>query len=344
MRLTGGLRYSDEEKSGIQQPVTPFFGDTTDLLGGTIPTNTASISYDAVDPSIILEYDLTDDVMVYASRSESYRSGGLNQVALSVELNDAMSDITQNYKPNPDLPYSQEFIYQPEEITGYEIGTKGEYLDGRLRVNAAAFFYELDNEQVTTPLDNIVSTARAVVNTDTEVYGLEVDATYLLGEYFTIMGHYAYTDGDPGPRENLLDGEGGVRDDNKVTFEPRDRLQSTPEHAWLLSVDYRRPLKNEMIFFAQADYSHKDDVFGSTAANGSAAPEGVVFDSRDLFNIRTGLDLSLRDGNQATVAFWVKNLTDEEYIIDGINFSTSAQSIRVFGPPRSMGVSFGLQF
>ncbi len=54
LRVTVGLRISDEERDGLQQPVSPFFGDNVSLMGNTIAPNVATVSFDSTDPRRLL--------------------------------------------------------------------------------------------------------------------------------------------------------------------------------------------------------------------------------------------------------------------------------------------------
>jgi iron complex outermembrane recepter protein len=71
-----------------------------------------------------LDHDVTSDVMVYASYSRGFKSGGFN-----------VADYT-----NPPTA--------PETLDDYELGAKSEWLDHRLRVNSALFLYNYNNMQL----------------------------------------------------------------------------------------------------------------------------------------------------------------------------------------------------
>ena len=85
-RITAGLRYSDESKDGVGQSFSPFFIDTTDLLGNPILPNISSFDDDVLNPSLTLEYDFNEDVLLYASYKESFRAGGFNAAAVGLRL------------------------------------------------------------------------------------------------------------------------------------------------------------------------------------------------------------------------------------------------------------------
>lgn len=313
-RLTGGLRFSDEEKSAFQQSVSPFFRDTTTLMGNPILPNIGDTSFDSIDPMIRLEYDASDDVLLYASRVEAFRSGGFNAVAVAPRL--------------PGQTFGQDFIFDQEEITAYEVGMKSELFDRRLRLNAAGFYYELANEQTTSPLDSLVQTARAIVNTDTDQWGAEVDFLAVITDKLILSGTYSWIDGDPGPIPNLLPGQTG-------TFTERNNLQATPENSYLISLNYNDTFANGMGFNANVDFSHTDEV---------EMTPGDFISARDLLSARIAFDKEMANGNEVFVAFWGRNLTDDEYTIDTLPFQTFAEKVFVYGEPRSYGVTAGVKF
>ena len=75
---------------------------------------------------LVLDHHLTEDTMVYASIANGFKSGGFNSL---------------NFGPGIQTSYDA------EEVMNYEIGLKGELLDGALQYSSALFFYEYDNLQ-----------------------------------------------------------------------------------------------------------------------------------------------------------------------------------------------------
>ena len=188
LRVTGGLRISDEERTGIQQPLSPFFGDATTLMGNPIDINFATLSFDSTDPSFSMEYDVNEDMLIYASYSEAFRSGGFNQSTTS---------------PNASgQSYGEDFVFDSEEIDAFEIGFKSDLMDRRMRVNGAVYHYELSNEQFNIPKNLLLRTAREITNTNGDFYGAEINVIALLGAKFTASFNYAYTSGELDPVVN----------------------------------------------------------------------------------------------------------------------------------------------
>jgi iron complex outermembrane receptor protein len=80
------------------------------------------------DYRVALDYSLTDNVMAYGSFSSGYKGGGIN--------------------PRPFFIIQIE-TFQPETMDTYEVGFKSELFDRRMRLNAAYFFNEYDDIQIT---------------------------------------------------------------------------------------------------------------------------------------------------------------------------------------------------
>ena len=329
LRITAGLRVSDEDKDGIQQPLSPLIGDNRNLLGAPIPQNVASTSFDSTDPTVMVEYDFNDDTMLYISRTESFRAGGFNETASS------LTDAT--------LGYGEDFVFAPEEIEAYEIGIKSTFNDGRTRLNVAAFQYDLENEQFNVPKEPAVATNRSIVNTSSEMEGFEFDCVHLVGDSFTVSGNAAYTDVIAAPTVNpflcQLPGRavqcGLAPAGTPNVVDLRELPLGMPEWQYTIALDYNTQINDRLDVYAHINLNHKDDHY-------SSQNEGN--DAHDLINANVRLAYELSNGRSAFLKFWGKNITDEEYRIDGIGFRALAYDVFVFGEPASYGVSMGMNF
>ncbi len=311
-RIIGGLRYSTETKSGFNSTRSSFFFDDINLLGDPILPNIVNDrDFDSFDPSIIVEFEPDEDILVYASRSESFRSGGFNAVALAPRL--------------PNETFGSDFLFDNEEITAYEVGLKSDLFERRLRFNAAAFYYQLTDEQTSIILDIRNPVARAVVNADTDIWGGEVEVAFALAEGLTVAGNYAYTDGDPDPLINPLSG----------AVEERDNLFAAPKNSYTVALDYRGTMRPGTDLIAHIDYNHKDS---------TELTQGAFLTNQDLVNLRVGVEFELANGTEVSVTGWAQNVLDDEYTIDNIDFSSFAYSVVVYGTPRTYGISVATKF
>ncbi len=138
--LTVGARYTDEQKDGrieipyihTAAPFVPPFLRAPELIDGL------EFDDDNFSPEVALSYDLTDTVTVFGAYKQGFKSGGVDNSALpTASLNPANN--------GGDFSF---LIYESEEAEGGEIGFKSDLLDGSMRLNGTAFFYEYSNLQI----------------------------------------------------------------------------------------------------------------------------------------------------------------------------------------------------
>jgi outer membrane receptor protein involved in Fe transport len=220
--ITGGLRYSRDKKEAFQQGVSPFFNDTVDLLGNTIPALTGDETFDSLDPKVVIEYTPTDDLLLYASYSQAFRSGGFNQA--SVNLSD--------------------FVFDEERIRSGEIGIKSDWFNDRIRLNANVFASFVDDQQFTFT-NPAVPVARFIENNDAEFIGFEVDGQFVVGDYLTASFSYAFLDAEADEFINPFTGAiaGGV--------------DNAPRNSYAVNLDYVRPVGIGDLA-AHIGFNHKD--------------------------------------------------------------------------------------
>ena len=123
-----------------------------------------------------LNYDLSDDNMVYFLFSEGFKLGGFNS----------------NKSPSSVLPAT----YGSDSLTNYEVGMKSRWLDNRLQLNAAYYTMEWENIQrgVTDPDD---WTANGTVNMgDADVSGFEATLSFYASERVKVDASLAFNDSE----------------------------------------------------------------------------------------------------------------------------------------------------
>ncbi|MCX2982585.1 TonB-dependent receptor [Halieaceae bacterium IMCC14734] len=139
LSLTAGVRYTEDEKDfsrfvpvndfGVHFAFTPtLFDDAGNYLpvGGTIPGSyDQSESWNETTPRFVVDYALTEDVLLYASWALGYKAGGFNSADDS------------NVSP----------AFDPAEVENLEFGIKSTWLDNTLRVNATYFDFDYENLQ-----------------------------------------------------------------------------------------------------------------------------------------------------------------------------------------------------
>ena len=147
--LTLGVRYTDEEKE------VDFTGtvNSAAMVAAGIPL---SQTEDKFTPRIAYAHRFTDQLMMYASATNGFKSGGWNARGSSSTALQA---------------------FGPESIWSYELGMRGEWMDGRLRTNITAFYSDLEDLQTTSATQDgqfLTTNAGGL-----EVPGIEAEITAL---------------------------------------------------------------------------------------------------------------------------------------------------------------------
>ena len=108
------------------------------------PTTTTE---SGVNPKFEADYHLTPDQMVYINGAKGYRPGGIVPIVPSGEAGTA-TDCTAALKAvDPNITIAQTRTFQSDSLWNYEVGTKTEWLEHRLSVDAAAFYIKWKNIQ-----------------------------------------------------------------------------------------------------------------------------------------------------------------------------------------------------
>lgn len=198
LKLTGGLRYSKDEKTsevfrkGFASPTSQEFEKEGD--------------WDDVTWKIGMDWFLAEENMIYGSVSTGFKSGGFLQQAIA--------------EP-----------YEPEEITAWEIGSKNRFMDNRLQANIAAYFYDYTDMQLSTIRDLQRETTNAG---ESEIKGIEVELVGRPTAALELGATVAYTDAeftdyiDRDPQNP----DAGVQDLSG------NRLPRAPEYTFNLSAAY----------------------------------------------------------------------------------------------------------
>ncbi len=141
LRLTAGLRYSKVDLDFNQLNYGQFSGRLATSNGAL----TAGKSSDKpLTPKVGLQYQITDDKMVYASGSKGFRAGGVSSQVSQTICQTALDNLGITAA---DIPPA----FGPDTVWSYELGGKFR-LFNRLQLNLAAFRIDWKDVQVTTTL------------------------------------------------------------------------------------------------------------------------------------------------------------------------------------------------
>ncbi|MET0791065.1 MAG: TonB-dependent receptor, partial [Polyangiaceae bacterium] len=129
----------------------------TDQGKGIFQARPEAKNYSAFTPKFGLSYQLTKDILTYASYSRGFKSGGYD--LRSTSLNASLTP------------------YRPQYTNAFEVGWKSSFFDNRLSANIAGFYNKItdlqvratSNAQFGTPVNSLINAG------DAHTYGGELE-------------------------------------------------------------------------------------------------------------------------------------------------------------------------
>ncbi|NIB43465.1 TonB-dependent receptor [Pseudomaricurvus alkylphenolicus] len=310
LSLTLGLRWTEENKAfkplqfaetqylfpitpgesdGLAGYVHPFDGNTYPTLGGggttaIVPAGTLFFpqvwqdeTYSDTTPMVNLSYQLDEDIMLYASYSEGFKSGGFN---------------ARNIKPGAAVR-----SFEPETAETFELGFKAELFDNTLRLNGAIFTTDYTDLQFVIREDF----APIIFNAgEAQIDGVELEWTWVPTPDIQVVGGIGFVDAEYKELSDVLQ-SGGVSLNNDMPHVPK--LSAN------LGVAYSFNLGDAGVITPRIDWSYRDDVVFDALNS-----EEIAQEAYDIVNASLIWD---SPSESWRVAASVSNVTDELYRLAG---------------------------
>lgn len=324
LRLTLGARYSTEKKTDNDQAmfdaVTPYSVtrplDFSTLQGLNIFSLTQHKRWNSFTPRVALDYQITPDVLFYASWSKGFKSGTYNLGGLQPPVD-------------------------PEKVSAFEAGVKSTLFDRRLRINLTGFHYDYKDLQIGKVVQQVLRLENAA---NAEIYGLEAELEAKITDRFKINAngswlHAKFTDYiSEDPSRAFGDG---------VTIEPAsgnpafnlkgNSLSQSPKFTFLVGAQYDIPSAIGD-FSLRGELSWRDKVYFT--------PFNVDYVAQKSFaKVNAFLNWTSRSDSWSASLF-VKNLTDKKTVANSfievglVGFP----AVGFIDPPRTFGASIGYKF
>ena len=309
LKVTAGVRYTDDNRDYHGKVVigTPANAE------GDVSVGDEQVSWD-----VSALYGVNDSLNLFARVASGYRGPSIQGRNLPV-LTTADS----------------------ETVMSYEAGLKSRLWNGRARLNATAYLYEVSDMQFTAigGADN----SNRLINADKgEGYGLEIDGDVYLGAGFSLAAGAAWNHTEIKDRDLLVAvcGAGCTVTDPIVMIGTARRAKvdgnpfpQAPEYTANLTLSYVRPIGDDQELFASTDWVMQKDF-------NLFLYESVEFMQDTAFE--GGLRAGWRDLNRGLeAAVYVRNITDEANVIGAIDFNNLTAFVN---EPRMYGVELSKRF
>ncbi|PLW70237.1 hypothetical protein C0039_03245 [Pseudohalioglobus lutimaris] len=346
LRLTTGIRYSEDDKDAKKVGTLDnlsgllddgFFG----FLWGPAALNLAtaheyekSRSEDHTTGNVNLQWDATDEIMLYANWANGYKAGGFDEDnSLGREFDETLGrDVS---------------TFEDEEVDSWEVGAKIILMEGRGRLNMAYFQSDYEDVQVSTFDGNagfVVGNAA-----ETEVEGFEADIEFAVTDALIVNAAAAWLDAsyksfadaacnEDQFQEHIAETGGRAGCVQDLSGAP---LQFAPDYTFNLGVRYDTAISDSLDLGLGVDYLWSDDVVVANDLD-----KELIQDSYDKWNAR--ISLAASDGSWV-VALIGKNLGDEKTFTWGndvplANFGFSKTYFKQIDPPQTFELTARYNF
>ncbi|MEO0369511.1 MAG: TonB-dependent receptor, partial [Pseudomonadota bacterium] len=258
-----------------------------------------------VSGKIGLQWDASDDSMVYATFSEGYKGPAFN-VFYNMGINDT-------------LPIGE------ETSDALEIGWK--YTGPNLFANIAVFQTDIENFQANNFDTSGGTTITRLTNAgDVSTQGVELDFVWQPTENFQLSGGFAKIDAEI-DRFNcpigVAPGACTSRRGLDVPF--------SPDLKWSLNANLVVPFENMDVIF-NGSFVHTDDQVSTLPGNNGSENPAARLPEYEIFNASVALSFQ---EDKYRLTFIGKNLTDESYATtfsgDGFRYQVPRDAERYFG-------------
>lgn len=313
LKVTAGLRYSDDEKDfSADREISPF---------GAPPLRIQrSVSDNHVSWDLSATYKVNGNVNWYSRVANSFRAPSLQgRIVFGDEVT----------------------VADTETVTSFETGIKSDVLNGQGRVNVSIFYYTMDDQQLTAVGGN--DNSNRLLNADKTIgYGFEVDSEWVLTDELNATFNISYnnTELDDSSLAVAVCAQCTVTNPttlvNGQTFALLDgnSLPHAPEWISNATLRYSKAL-GEGNFFAYGDISYRSEI-------NLFLYESIEFEGKALLEsgLRAGY-LWAQGDKEYEVSAFVRNLFDEQQAIGAVDFNNNTALVN---EERYVGAEFKVRF
>lgn len=344
LRLIAGVRYVDEKITSVSiQSVAAFGGGPVGLAPPFVIADVNAIATASgipleesfqlrrFLPRAAVEFDVSDDAMLYAIAATGVRNGNLNPFTSALRGAGTPPSLTR---------FEQARSFEEDGVLSFEVGAKTRWLDDALTFNLSAFHTDFRDPQILTANPFVLT----VNGPDLSILGVELQSSwraarginfYVSGTWQDASFQSGATLANPATLASL-----GVTQD----LQKGNRPVNTPEWAAAAGLDVRQPIGDDLFVTGNFAYQYIGSRF-SLSQNYPSSRMG----EQNFVNLRIGLET-----DHWSLTGFVDNLTNtiEYQAIQGntgtpilvggkLDFRPTSASVN---RPRTIGIQFGTRF
>lgn len=344
LRLIAGIRYVHEDITsvsiesvvasgsgpiGLAPPFVIADVNAVAQLFGIPLDETFSLS--KFLPRGSVEFDVTDDMMVYATIASGVRNGNLNPFT---------SALRGAGTPPSQTAFEAARVFHEDQVLSEEIGIKTRWQDGALILNLSGFHTYFRDPQILTANPLVLT----VNGPDLAIWGIELQSSWRVRQGINVYLNAswqdaAFQDGAVLANPTVLAALGFSED-----LHAGARPVNTPEWSATAGIDFRQPIGPDLRITGLLAYQYVGDRY-STSQNFPSSRMGA----QNFINLRLGVE-----SDHWSITGFVDNLTNDiEYqSIQGNNGTPVLANGQLdFVPtsvavnrPRTIGIEFSTHF
>jgi iron complex outermembrane receptor protein len=321
LKLDAGMRWTSEDKHAIVKNISYTDGTFSKPNGAVSANFDKTITFRNLSPKISLDYQVSDNVMVYGSASRGFKSGGYNIRANATAV------------PRTAEPFKD------EQVDSFEVGSKMGLFDQRLFLNLSAFHNKYKDIQLsifteyTTPqntkafIGDFTNAGAGTVN------GLEAEYQWLAGEHVTVSGNLAW-----------LDAKFDTYMFKNVNIASQQAFTNAPDFSGALNVEYHTDVGAAGSLSMRAGYAYRSKVVATTEIVRDPVTgvltQPITQNGYGLLNAGV-----IWKANAAwSVSLQGTNLTDKAYLTTGYVIPSLGVRSGFYGAPRQYSLSVRYDF
>ena len=343
LRLIGGVRYVDDT----------YTSDFEEIIGNLIPDNAPFTPDNPIDflavndlltaigvpppfefelteflPRAAIEFDVNDDILIYANGARGIRNGGVGSPLAAVASSGSPAD------PGFFDAFVDNLLFDEDSVVSIDLGVKAVWLDGAIRTNIGLFRTEYEDTQimVLAPVSNTVNGPDQVIS------GLELETEHRWSDSFTTSFNATFLDSEFQDDFSITGIGTDIREGNEAI--------NAPSLAFSLGYDFSRPVNDRWSMVSSGSYQY----IGERYSDASNFPSGEL-DPLGILNLRFGFE-----SERLSLSAYVHNaLNDVEAIFSGVSAAQATRDAngnaidgdvtsQYINQPRSIGVAFTVRY
>jgi outer membrane receptor protein involved in Fe transport len=277
-----------------------------------------SMHFTELLPKLALKYEFNPSSYLYASVSNGYKAGGYN-IQQFADITQAA--VRQKYDKKFESPSVSERVpYKPEFSWNYEIGYKGEMIKDRLYVEAAAFYIDVKDIQITGFVES--GQGRILKNAGkAKSAGLDLGITTFFTRELHLNLNYGFT------RASFKD----YKIDDQIDYSG-NRAPFAPQNTLSVSAIYSKNFRDKWInrLYLQALYNGAGKIYWTESND-------VYQNFYGLLHLRAGVSKGILGIN-----VWANNVLNTKYT--AFYFESMNQKLAQAGKPFMFGLDAIISF